>query len=214
MRQGVVIFVKYPEPGRVKTRLAATVGAERATEIYRWLVAEVFARLPEDLEVIVCFDPGERREEIVRWLGGVAGDRELRFWPQAAGDLGARLGRACAEACAFGFQQFAVIGTDCVEIDAAIFDETWAALETSDVVLGPSEDGGYYLIAFASPGAALFREIPWSSGRVLAETLARAEAANLKVHLLPIHLDVDTEEDWRRARQRLGFAAEKTPNGI
>ena len=103
MRQAVLIFVKYPEPGRVKTRLAATVGAKQAAEIYERMVAEVFARLPDDAEVIVCFDPAERGEEIRRWIGGLAGNRALRFLPQAAGDLGERLERAVAEAFALGF---------------------------------------------------------------------------------------------------------------
>ena len=202
-RRAILVFVKYPETGFVKTRLAATLGAERAAEIYRRLVAEVFSRLPEDEEVIACFDTAERRPEIERWLNGIAAGKAMHFLAQCAGDLGARLTAAFAETFARGFQQIAVIGTDCVEIDAAIFTETWEALDTHDVVLGPSEDGGYYLIALTAPCAALFEKIPWSSGSVLAETLARAASENLRIHLLPIRHDVDTEEDWRRAEQRL-----------
>ena len=162
MRRAVLIFVKYPEPGRVKTRLAATVGADQAAEIYQRLVAEVFARLPEDAELIACFDPVERREEIGRWLEGLAGGRALRFLPQAAGDLGERLERAFAAVFALGFTQIAAIGTDCVEIDAIIFRETWTALGQHEVVLGPSEDGGYYLVALTAPCAPLFQGIAWS----------------------------------------------------
>ena len=206
MRRAVLIFVKYPEPGRVKTRLAATVGAEGAAGIYRRMVVEVFALLPADFEAVVLFDPAERRDEIERWLNGLSVGRALHYFPQAAGDLGVRLERAFADAFAGGFEQVAAIGTDCVEINAADFHETWTALETVGIVLGPSEDGGYYLIALAAPCASLFHEIPWSTGRVLAETQARAAAARLRVHLLPVRLDVDTEEDWRRARQRLGSA--------
>ena len=202
-RRAILIFVKYPEPGLVKTRLAATLGAECAAEIYRRLVAEVFLRLPEDEDVIVCFDPAERREEIERWLNGIATGKRLHFLPQCVGDLGARLTDAFAETFARGFQQVAAIGTDCVEIDAAIFAETWTTLDTHDVAIGPSEDGGYYLIALTAPSPAIFEKIPWSSASVLAETLARAASENLRIHLLPILHDVDTEEDWRRAEQRL-----------
>ena len=202
-RRAVLLFVKYPEPGCVKTRLAATVGPERAAEIYRRLVAEVFARLPCDAEAIACFDPPERREEIEQWLRGIGGERALHFLPQSAGDLGARLAHAFEETFALGFQQIAGIGTDCVEIDAAIFSETWEALGTHEVVLGPSEDGGYFLIALAAATPALFEKIPWSSGGVFTETLARAASENLRVHRLPMRHDVDTEEDWRRAEQRL-----------
>ena len=203
MRRAVLIFVKYPEPGRVKTRLAATVGAEQAAEIYERMVAEVFATLPGDAVAIVCFDPAARSEEIRQWIGGLAAEKTLHFLPQATGDLGERLESAFAEVFALGFGQVAAIGTDCVEIDAAIFHETWTALGQHDVVLGPSEDGGYYLIALAAPCAPLFHGIPWSSACVLADTLARAAAADLRVHLLPVRFDVDTEEDWRRARGRL-----------
>ena len=203
MRRAVLVFVKHPEPGRVKTRLAATLGAEPAAEIYRRLVAEVFARLPDDAQAIACFDPPGRREEIERWLNRIAAGKALHFLPQAAGDLGARLTHAFAETFALGYGQVAATGTDCVEIDAPIFTEAWTALDTHDMALGPSRDGGYYLIALTAACAPLFENIPWSTGRVLAETLARAASKNLRVHLLPMRHDVDTEEDWRRAEQRL-----------
>ena len=203
MRRAVLIFVKNPEPGRVKTRLAATLGAERAAEIYRRLVAEVFARLPDDAQAIACFDPPERREEIEQWLDGIAAGKAMHFLPQAAGDLGARLAHAFEEAFARGYQRVAAIGTDCIEIDAAHFTEAWTALDAHDIAIGPSTDGGYYLIALTAPRVPLFQQIPWSTERVFAETLARAASENLRVHLLPIRHDVDTEEDWRRAEQRL-----------
>jgi uncharacterized protein len=199
MRRAILVFVKYPEPGRVKTRLAATVGPERATEIYRRLVAEVFQRLPRDAEVIVCFDPAERRAEIEKWLANKA----ARFFPQVNGDLGERLGSAFAEAFARGFAQVAAIGTDCPEIDQSLFAQTWSALENAEVVLGPSEDGGYYLVALRAPIPSLFERIIWSSADVFSQTLGRATAANLRVHLLPKRHDVDTEEDWRKVELRL-----------
>ena len=211
MRRAIVIFIKHPEPGRVKTRLAATLGADRAAEIYRRLVAEVFARLPDEADLIACFDPPERRAEIESWLSSIASEKPLHFLPQTPGDLGTRLENAFAETFARGFDQIAVIGTDCPEIDPAIFHETWTALDTADVVLGPSEDGGYYLIALAAPCPALFQKIPWSTDRVLAETLALAAAENLDVHLLPTRCDVDTEEDWRNAERRLISARPAQP---
>ena len=212
MRRAIVIFVKHPEPGRVKTRLAATVGADRAAEIYRQLAAEVFSRLPDDSELIAFFDPPERRAEIERWLTGLASGKPLHFFSQSPGDLGTRLKHAFAETFALGFDQIAVIGTDCPEIDAALFHETWTALDAGNVVLGPSEDGGYYLIALAGPCAPLFHEIPWSTDRVLAETLARAVAENRRVHRLPVRCDVDTEEDWRKAERRLVSARFDRPS--
>ena len=199
MQRAILVFVKYPEPGRVKTRLAATLGPDRAAEIYRRLVAEVFARLPGDVEVIVCFDPAERREDCEKWLA----EKATHFLPQTSGDLGNRLANAFVVAFARGFAHVAAIGTDCPEIDGFLFAQTWTALEKCEVVLGPSKDGGYYLVALREPAAPLFTDIIWSSPDVLSQTLARATAANLRVHLLPKRHDVDTEEDWRQIEPRL-----------
>lgn len=196
-RRALLVFVKYPEPGRVKTRLAAAVGPEQAAVIYRRLAEAVFAKLPRDVDVRVLFDPPDCEAEFTSWLGAWTFER------QADGDLGVRLATAFAEAFARGYHQVAAIGTDCIELDAETFRETWAALEAHELVLGPSEDGGYYLIALSHPAVALFAGVAWSTERVFAETLERATAAQLRVHLLPDAHDVDTEDDWRRVEPRL-----------
>ena len=199
----IVVFVKYPEPGRVKTRLAATVGNERAVEIYRQLVAAVFRQLPTDETVLALFDPPEREREITSWLGELRSTGKLQLAPQAAGDLGDRILVGLAMAFTRGFEQVAVIGTDCVELDAKAFSETWSALDSADVVLGPTEDGGYYLLALKSLEPGLFRKISWSTSAVLEQTLARASERGLVTHQLPKLADVDTEGDWLRAQARL-----------
>lgn len=175
----------------------------RAAEIYRELVEAVFARLPRDVEILVFYDPAERRNDIAAWLNATAGDRTVQLLPQAGGDLGQRLESAFHEAFALGCGQAAAIGTDCLDLDGGLFTQTWDALKTHDVVLGPSEDGGYYLVALSTPRAPLFRDIAWSTDQVLAQTLALAAKEALRVHLLPEFLDVDTEQDWRRAELRL-----------
>ena len=196
MRRAILLFVKYPEPGKVKTRLAATLGAERAAAIYRQLVAAVLAGLPGGDDLIVVFDPPEKRAEVAEWLQGLLAERRVLFTAQAAGDLGARLERAFAEAFAQGWEKVAVIGSDCIGLTAAVFSETWRALETHDAVLGPSVDGGYYLLALKQPCAALFHGIAWSTDAVRAQTLARARAAGRSVHELAALPDIDTEADW------------------
>ena len=196
----LLIFLKYPEPGKVKTRLAATLGAGPAAAVYCRLVAEVCAQLPETVPLVVMFDPVEREAEIVAWLRSVVGDRPLLFWSQGEGDLGARLSRAFALAFDAGFTRVAVIGSDCVELGPAHFEETWRALEAGTVVIGPSEDGGYYLLALGAPCGELFVGIEWSSERVLAQTLGKAAQAGLKAHLLDALPDVDQADDWVRAQ--------------
>ena len=189
MPNTILLFVKYPQPGRVKTRIAATVGADAATAIYKELVARVWSQLPADAAITVCYDPAERGEEVRVWLPGAA-----RYEAQAAGDLGARLRMAVGSAFANGAAKVAVIGSDCVDITPAIFAETWERLDHAEVVLGPTDDGGYYLIALRRPRPALFENIRWSTEHTLADTLAHAGAA--PTHLLPRLRDVDTHEDW------------------
>ena len=203
MRRAILLFVKHPEPGKVKTRLAATLGAEMAADIYRRLVAAVIAALPDGDDLIVVFDPPEKRAEVAEWLGSLLAGRHADFAPQAARGLGGRLEQAFAEAFARGFEKVAVIGSDCIELNPAVFSETWEALETHGAVLGPSIDGGYYLLALRQPCAALFRGIAWSTDAVRAQTLAHARAAGLAVHELAALPDIDTETDWRRAEGRL-----------
>ncbi|MDQ3625067.1 MAG: TIGR04282 family arsenosugar biosynthesis glycosyltransferase [Verrucomicrobiota bacterium] len=199
----VLLFLKFPEPGRVKTRLAKTVGAELAAAIYQRLVAAVIARVPGEMELVGLFDPPEKAGEVEQWMRRMAPERSLKLLPQAAGDLGRRLDQAFADAFAAGAGRVLVIGSDCVELDAAIFAEAGQALADCDLVVGPSEDGGYYLIGLQAPHPELFTGIDWSTRQVLAQTLVRAERARLRVHLLPKLPDVDTEEDWRRAESRL-----------
>ena len=187
----------------MKTRLAATLGAERAAAIYRRLVAAVLAVLPRQDELIVVFDPAEMRAQVADWLRPSLAGRSALFTPQAEGDLGARLERAFEEAFARGFGKVAVIGSDCIEMTPATFSATWAALDAHDAVLGPSTDGGYYLLALRQPCGALFRGIAWSTDAVRSQTLAQAGAAGLSMHELPALADIDTEADWVRAAEKL-----------
>ena len=198
VRRAIMIFVKYPEPGKVKTRLAATLGGETAAKIYRQLVAAVLALVPAEEVLIVMFDPPEKRGPVEAWLRDSLAGRRVDFVAQAAGDLGARLAAAFAGAFARDWEAVAVIGSDCVELDAETFSATWQALETHDAVLGPSADGGYYLLALKQPCPALFHGIAWSTEEVRAQTLAQAGAAGLRVRELAVLADIDTEADWRR----------------
>ncbi|HEX8311701.1 MAG TPA: DUF2064 domain-containing protein, partial [Chthoniobacteraceae bacterium] len=102
-----------------------------------------------------------------------------------------------------GYARAAVIGTDCVELQPATFAEAWRALGEDEVAVGPTDDGGYYLLALRAQQPAVFQGIAWSTSEVIQQTLARAAEAGLSVHLLPQLADVDTEDDWLRAQSRL-----------
>jgi len=198
----LLLFVKYPDAGRVKTRLAATMGFEEAARIHRVLVTEVLRRIPAGISLQVWFDPPGREGASREWLGELV-PRGTRFLPQRAGDLGERLIAAFAFAFESGHGPVAAIGGDCPDVAAATFAEAWAGLaEGADVVLGPSADGGYYLVALARPLPALFEGIPWGESSVLATTLERVREQGLAARLLDRLEDVDTEEDWVRVRDR------------
>jgi rSAM/selenodomain-associated transferase 1 len=208
MKKLVLVFLKFPEPGRVKTRLAEGLGEVGAAEAYSQLVGRVFEVLEEvsGAEIRVLYDPPERQQEVVGWIEGLVGlqVREgLNFVAQAPGDLGERLEGAFEGAFGDGYGQVAAIGTDCVDLSAATFEATWERLAVAEVVFGPSRDGGYYLVGLKGPRAEIFREIPWSSEETLEASLAAAEAAGMDVALLEELRDVDTIEDWHEVEGQL-----------
>ena len=174
----------------VKTRLAETVGAARAFEIYEMLLRTVAVNL-RALDVTVCFAPDDGEAD----LRGSFPER-WRYRPQRGGDLGARLKHAIAESCENGASKVAVIGSDCPYLNADDIADAWQMLESNDVVFGPAKDGGYWLIAVKRAHRALFHEIDWGTGKVLEQSQKRAQASRLKVGLLRTLADIDTAADW------------------
>jgi len=188
------VFARAPVAGRVKSRLAETLGTGAALAAHVQLVEDTLARLVSIADVATEL-----------WLDDVedaGGRRWARQWQlplrqQKGGDLGARMHHAlqsCLDANAVGM----VVGTDCPAIDAGYVQSAARALDSHDVVLGPAQDGGYGLIGARRPVPELFRGIAWGSDAVLAQTLARAAVAGLDVAQLPQIWDVDTALDWRR----------------
>jgi rSAM/selenodomain-associated transferase 1 len=192
--RALVVFVKLPVPGSVKTRLATAIGPEAAARLYRTLaerVLEATAPRAGEYERLVFFDPPEALEEMRAWLPGV------RLLAQARGDLGVRMKDALARAFARGAERVVLVGSDVLGVSREIVTEALAALDTADVVIGPAEDGGYYLIALREPRPELFAGIAWSTPSVGDETRARAASAGLSVQELPRLRDVDTIDDLR-----------------
>lgn len=195
----LIIFTRYPRPGQAKTRLVPAMGAEAAADLQRRMTEETLetaktarARIGGEIEIRYA-DGGEK--EIARWLGS-----ELRYAAQEGDDLGDRMRRAFADALDAGCRRVVIIGTDCPEMSSRDLTDAFDALAYHDMVLGPSADGGYWLIGLRRP-ADVFRGVAWSTESVLPQTLALAEQAGLSVKSLETRADVDTPEDLERLRR-------------
>lgn len=189
------VFVKAPVPGRVKTRLAADIGPARAAALYRRLGRQVVASTASNRhQTVVWYAPRTCGRLVRAWLDGLG---VTRFRAQPAGDLGRRLRGAFARHFREGARRVILIGSDCPGVDARLVSRALAALDECDLVLGPAQDGGYYLIGLRVPAPELFHRIAWSTQAVLEQTLAQARALGLRVALLPLLRDVDTASDAR-----------------
>jgi rSAM/selenodomain-associated transferase 2/rSAM/selenodomain-associated transferase 1 len=190
----LILFTRYPEPGRTKTRLIPALGAEGAAALQRRMseaivshMARFAAQSPVHLEIRYA---DGTQQAVEAWLSS-----DIPCLDQGEGDLGARLHRAFTQAFAQGAKKVVVIGADCPGLTPPLFARAFAALDNQDLVLGPAVDGGYYLVGLNRPAPALFSEIPWGSGEVLAATLKQAQSLNLSLHLLEPLADVDRPED-------------------
>lgn len=192
----LLIFAKWPVPGAVKTRLSPPLTAEEAANLYRCMLLDTLAatRSLSGIMRILCYD-GDALEKHFRELAP-----EVRLVRQQGKGLGERLQTAFAEAFGNGFSSVAVIGTDTPHLATTRVVTAFGLMaeEKTDLVFGPSDDGGYYLLAMKQLHPELFRAIPWSSATVLEESLARAAAAGLRTTLLPGDFDLDTVVELHR----------------
>ncbi len=192
----LLIFAKFPEPGKVKTRLAASIGHGAAAALYAKFVRYIL-KLGEPSnakEVFVAVAPPERIEDFQKEFA----DGYTSFAQIESENLGERIVAAAQHVQANGYEKILIIGTDSPTLPVEFLHEAAAALSTHDLVLGPAEDGGYYLIGLKAVHPQLFSDVAWSSAQVLTQTLDRAHRLNLRVHLLPSWYDVDDLPSYQR----------------
>jgi uncharacterized protein len=185
-------MARHPEPGRVKTRLAAVLGDDRACLLHRAFVldlADRLASLPYD--VTWAYTPAAAPFPALL--------PHTRCVAQVGDDLGARMAHAVAAAFAEDTRPVLVIGADVPHVPATCLAEA-AEMAATRIVVGPAEDGGYYLIGLARPIPELFTDVPWGSDAVLETTRERARVLGLAMHLLPRTFDVDEPQDLERLR--------------
>ena len=192
MRDALLVFVKLPVAGQVKTRLQPELSPELAAGLYRTMVDDVFAALerPGQWDLFACFSPPEQEGAFREWLPGSIG-----FVAQSGADLGERLANAFGWSHAQGHSRTIVVGTDMPTLDSDVLSDAFRALDRDDVVLGPSTDGGYYLVGLSEPRRELFENVDWSTSEVLEQTITRIDDTRATYHLLPERTDIDTWQD-------------------
>lgn len=187
----LVVMARSPQIGEGKTRLARTIGTAQAYRLYGAFLQDIATRFSGGRRALVwAFYPPETDFSA---LSGVPS----RCLPQEGRDFGERMWNCFRTLCAEGFDRVLMIGADVPHVRDEWLDEAEVKLETNDLVLGPTEDGGYYLVAMRTPHD-VFTGVPMSTERVLSETLRKARADALRVHLLPRSFDIDQEGDLQR----------------
>ncbi|MBA4149051.1 MAG: TIGR04282 family arsenosugar biosynthesis glycosyltransferase [Verrucomicrobia bacterium] len=189
----LIIFLKAPRAGEVKTRLAASIGEDGARLAYKAMVEHLLKNLRGLDAVQIRFSPENAEHELREWLGG-----EFEFRWQGNGALGERLHKAFEESFLEGNERVAIIGSDCPYITVEDIASAFESLKAKDVVLGPANDGGYWLIGLREQQACLFHDIPWSTEAVLETTLCRVRERNLSVNLLRTLNDIDEVDEWQK----------------
>lgn len=219
MSNALVLYMKAPRPGTVKTRLTPRVSAGEAAALYRAFILDTLhlAQGIAGATLFVAWTPEDGLAE----LRSALGNPHVEWTGQRGRDLGERLSNTFAAFLRDEWDKIVVLGGDSPLLPSAYVEEAFAALDRHDVVLGPAEDGGYYLIGLGGTGeqdgtggnerggkaagryARLFQSIHWGTGRVLRQTRAAVRACGLSCHELPVWHDVDRPADLDRVAREI-----------
>tara|TARA_B110000046_G_scaffold25332_3_gene24850 strand:- start:43709 stop:44314 length:606 start_codon:yes stop_codon:yes gene_type:complete len=196
MQNHLIIFIKNPVLGTVKTRLAMSIGDEKALEVYNDLIQ----KCQEETLKVECTRHLFYSKNISENDSWLIADFEKEI--QADGDLGDKITSAFYNVFKEKEKEkekVIIIGSDCYDLDAATINEAFEKLDHSDVVIGPANDGGYYLLGINDFHPELLQNITWSTEDVLAETIERANSKKLSMSLLKELIDLDTLEDLEKS---------------
>lgn len=188
-QNAVIVFQKNAELGKVKTRLAATLGEQQALDIYKHLINITYSKLSgiADADIFVYFSEFMAKSSL---------KIPHQTAVQNGVDLGERMKIAFEEVFAKGYKRVILIGTDCPDIESNILNQSLEELQSHDAVFGPALDGGYYLIGLKEVYKEIFRNIPWSTDKVLQLTKNQLSKRKLTYSLLKPLRDIDTPDDW------------------
>ncbi|MBE9202737.1 TIGR04282 family arsenosugar biosynthesis glycosyltransferase [Synechocystis salina LEGE 06099] len=194
--QHLLIFTRWPEPGKTKTRLIPALGPGGAAKLQQQLTEHTVQtahnfRCQTDVRCqITVFYTGGTRQQMEQWLG-----TNFCYQPQATGNLGDRLQQSCQWAFGQGSQKVVIIGIDCPGVTPELLQTTFTALDSYPAVLGPALDGGYYLMGLTKFNPAYFQQIDWGTERVYQQTLTKIVQNGDRPYNLPALPDIDHPTD-------------------
>ena len=197
MKTCLIVFAKNPIPNQVKTRLIPALSPEQAAALYTAFLTdwcETLAKL-HGVDRVIAYTPPEAQPDLQALLGD-----DVIYIPQVGTDLGERLTSATHWAAEQGYTKVLLVGSDSPTLPISYISEALTLLDSADTVIGPSTDGGYYLIGFSTETLAttvphVFKEIAWSTADVFHQTVARIREAEVTLTLLPPWYDIDTPKD-------------------
>lgn len=195
----LLLFVKNPIPGTVKSRLGRHIGFEQAAALYRCFARDLLLTTQQlGVDQLIFYAPADAQAPVKAWLGP-----NCHYLPQQGEDLGERMSHAFATCFEMGYSGALITGSDSPDLPLAFLHHGLNALKQQQIVIGPSDDGGYYTLGFTPQNftPAVFVEMPWSTSTVFAQTMDRLKSS--PVYQLPTWYDVDTVEDLRHFYQRL-----------
>jgi hypothetical protein len=192
----ILVFIKYPQKDTVKTRLSELLDEEYTVELYRNFVMDTLDTLKKVKSCVwICYWPQDYKAEFTDWLGN-----GYKYMPQTGDDLGERLSNCFKKVFSLGAKHALVIGSDSPDISKSAISNAFSSLETNDIVIGPTFDGGYYLLGFRNDSflPIAFKSIPWSGNSVFKKTMAIIKSSGKKYFILEKWHDIDTVEDISR----------------
>jgi hypothetical protein len=196
----LILFVKSPEKGHVKTRLSQLIGENVTRNLYKAFVADMLESIEykSQYDIRIAFHPQNTKNKVIRWLG-----KQYSYLPQRGDGLGERMARTFKQIFSEGFKKALIIGSDIPDLPQSVILKAFESLSTYDAVIGPSFDGGYYLIGFRNNTFSLefFHGIEWGTDTVFSQTLDRFKKAQT-VRIMPLWWDIDLPEDIKGLLER------------
>ena len=188
----IIVFVRNPQLGKVKTRLAHSIGSQKALNVYKWLLEHTYNVLCNcNCDCAVFYS-----EQIDN--NGLWNEKGFKKFIQKGNTLGEKMNNAFEKGFEIGYQKIIILGSDLPDLNCDLIQNAFTKLTLNDYVIGPSEDGGYYLLGMKKLNSALFKNKKWSTNSVFNDTLNDIE--NSEIGMLPLLNDIDTFEDLKKSK--------------